>query len=104
MVGRAIEEAQIVRGVERVDCRGMAGRGSPVCDELGDAYPLSCLVSTLLPSPPAHALASSCRAARMPYRKASNLSQWQSWAPSMLDNYATRSLLGRHAMHCRWRC
>ena len=35
------------------------------------------------------------------YARSRNLSQWREWAPAILDNYMTRSLLGRHYMSCR---
>ncbi|GAX77026.1 hypothetical protein CEUSTIGMA_g4473.t1 [Chlamydomonas eustigma] len=33
--------------------------------------------------------------------RSSDLQEWRQWSPAMLDNYITRSLLGRHIMHCR---
>ena len=38
------------------------------------------------------------------YKRKKDLLQWKMWAPAILDNFMTRSLLGRHFMHCRCVC
>ena len=44
---------------------------------------------------------SSSRFPGKSYPPIKDLNQWGSFAPAILDNYMTRSLLGRHYMHCR---
>ncbi|GAX73271.1 hypothetical protein CEUSTIGMA_g725.t1 [Chlamydomonas eustigma] len=38
---------------------------------------------------------------RSEYKRPRDLENWTHWAPAAINNYVTRSLLGRHFMHCK---